>query len=288
MSINLSISPQQIEYIIKPGASIIQSYKIRNESNNPIYLTSSVESWQPLGDDGLLTYHNAPTSSDISFSLNNSDLQLGNVFSIAPNSETQLVLKIKASPEAKESDHYTTFFLTQNESIDNQNQNSQSQTSVKIGSHILLSVSNTENTKEEFQIIEFNSTPKFKDILFNNINFSAKIDNQSSHFYKINGQLLIEKNNLQLNKIDLSQSNVLSHSNRRIYCSYQNQEEIANCQIKPPFWPGKYSATLLLSSNTASKSATINFFVFPYFLCLTILSVLVIIITIFSLKKATS
>ena len=129
---SLSISPQQIEYLIKPGATIIQSFRIKNDSNDYIYLNTSIEAWQPLGDDGLVSYQNNNTNNDIEFSLNNSDLQLYENFSIEPHTEKQLVLKIKASPYAKESDHYTTFFITQSNSL-KQTSTPQSQTNIKIG-----------------------------------------------------------------------------------------------------------------------------------------------------------
>lgn len=283
---NVSIQPAQIEYVLQPGRTIIQAYQIKNESGNPLILTTSIEAWQPKNTDGSVSYDNVLLNPNLQFSLNNSDLKLGESFTLQPNSERQLVLKIKSNPSSAPSDTYATFFVTQNPGqIPGE---SQSQAVVKIGSHLLLTTSTTAKPELKAEIINFKTFPKIKDIFLNQINFSAEIKNPTNFFFKTNGFISITKNNLEIKKIDLTSLNVLSHSNRQIQCSYQTDTPSAkssNCYLSPPFWPGQYTATLTLSNNDANFSQSISFFVFPYAFIITILIVISIIFSVFYIRK---
>lgn len=282
---NLSIHPAQIEYIVEPGRTIIQAYEIKNESGNPLILTTSIEAWTPKNADGSVSYNNITLNPDVEFSLTNSDIKLGDSFVLQPNSNKQLVLKIKASPNSFPADTYATFFITENPGqIPGE---SQSQAIIKIGSHILLTTSPTDQIDFKAQIINFKTLPKIKDIFLNKITFSAEIKNPTDFFFKTNGTIAITKNNLDIKKIDLAPLNVLSHGNRQIQCLYQTATPSANstdCSLSPPFWPGQYKATLTLSNNDQNFSQSILFFVFPYTFIISILLTSSVIFGIFYLK----
>lgn len=256
---NLSIEPAQIEYILQPGRTIIQTYQVRNESGNPITLTTSVEAWKPKSNDGSVSYDNAILNSNLEFTFTNSDIKLGDSFTLQPKSEKQLVLKIKSNPNSPASDTYATFFVTQNPGL--VPGESQSQAIVKIGSHLLLTTSSVEQSNFKAEITNFKTFPKFKDILLNQITLSAEINNPTDFFFKTTGTISITKNDLEIKKIELDSLNVLSHSNRQIQCP----------PLAPPFWPGQYTATLTLSQNDKNISQSISFFVFPYIFIIIIL-----------------
>lgn len=272
-NLNLSIEPAQIEYVLAPGRTIIQTYQIKNTTGNPVTLKTSIEAWKPQGNDGLVNYNNVALNPNLEFSLTNSDLKLGDYFVLQPNSEKQLVLKIKSYPDGLSRDTYATFFVT--EDSGQIPGDSQSQAIIKIGSHILLTTSTTDKPDFKAEIINFKTSPKFKDIFLNKINFSAEIKNPTDFFFKTNGSISITKNDLEIKKIDLSLLNVLSHSNRQIQCE----------SLYPPFWPGQYKATLTLSNSDQKISQSILFFVFPYTFILAFLLVSSIFFSIFWLKK---
>jgi hypothetical protein len=173
MAFNLSLSPPQAEYVLKPGVTLIQAYDVTNNSDQTITVNTKVLPFLPTGDNGSVTYSNLISNPNINFSLNNSDIQLGQPFTLKANETKQLVLKISANSQTKLSDYYSTFFVYQ--SLDTSaNDTNISQTTGQIGSHILLSVSDTESPKTEGTIQKFTIIPKIKDVFFTPINFSGQ------------------------------------------------------------------------------------------------------------------
>ena len=64
---NITISPAQIEYLLKPNTTITQAYQVDNNSNQDIYLNTEVLPFLPQGNSGSVTYQNIPNNSDINF-----------------------------------------------------------------------------------------------------------------------------------------------------------------------------------------------------------------------------
>ena len=253
---NLSLNPGQVEYVLKPGITIIQAYEVVNNSNSSITLTSEVLPWIPSGIDGSVNYQTATPNPNLDFSLNNSDLKLGQSFTLAPNSKQQLVLKIKTNPNMPLSDNYYTFFISQNQNPFQSN-DSFSQASGKIGSHLLLTVSDTENPQVQAAIQNFSITPKIKDVFFTPIQFTGQVQNNSNFFFKTNGKIIISKNGKTLKELSLDDKNVLNHHSRQFTC----QDTV--CQIKAPFWPGKYHVSLVLDPSLNTPNIGTSFFVLP-------------------------
>ena len=255
---NLTLSPSQVELLAKPGITITQAFDITNNSDSIITLNTSVRSWQPIGTSGLVSYSGVLSNPHFEFSLANSDIHLGQIFSLKPGQKQQLVLKIKSQNETPLADSYFTFFVSQdaNNSL-NPNQIG-AQTSAEIGSHLLISTSSTENITAKASISKFTVSPKFKDIFFSKLTFNGIVNNESAHFFKTDGKIIISKNNLTLQELTLFPHNVLADYSRQINCLQNN--EPTPCTLNPPFWPGNYTATL--ESNHAT--ATINFFIFPF------------------------
>jgi len=252
---NITISPAQIEYLLKPNTTIIQAYDITNNSDQDINLTTEIISFIPQGNTGSVTYQNNFSDPNISYTLNNSDLILGQPFILKANSKKQLVLKIKTSSTAPLQDSYSTFFVSQ---VPNQTNVDFPMASGKIGSHILLSVTNTENISTKGSISLFKITPKIKDVFFSQLQFSGEVKNDSNYFLKTSGQITIVKNDQTLKEIKLQPLNVLANYYRQIDC-----QEISNCTLKGPFWPGRYTATLSFDENLHIPSQSVSFFVFP-------------------------
>ncbi len=255
---NISLSPPQIEFVLKPGITLTQAYQITNNSQNSITLNTEVLPFLPQGDNGSVSYSSLLANPNISFSLNNSDLKLGQPFTLAPQESRQLVLKIKTSPNTELSDYYSTFFIYQS-IIESANTNNMSQSIGKIGSHILLSVSDVEFPKTEGLIKKFFVTPKIKDIFFTPLNFSAQVQNNTNYFFKSLGKITISKNKKIIKQLTLDSQNVLANHNRSLQCENQTA-----CTLSPPLWPGKYTTTLELDSSLNVPSTSFSFWIFPF------------------------
>jgi len=278
---NLTLSPAQIEFVLKPGVTIIQAYDVINDSGSSITLNTEVLPWIPSGTNGSVNYSQAINNPNIEFSLNNANIQLGQPFTLKANSKQQLVLKIKTNPTMPLSDNYYTFFIFQDQNITNNSNNNFSQASGKIGSHILLTVSNTENPKVSSEIQSLSVSPKIKDVLFNPITFKGKVKNNSDFFFKTNGKITITKNDKTIKELELNPDNVLNHHSRDIYCTDQT-----TCQISPPFWPGHYKVTVNLDSSLNTKPYETSFYVWPISPVLLIILVIGIIFGFRKFKKS--
>lgn len=254
---NLTISPSQTEFILKPGITLVQAYDITNNSDFSITLNTEILPWIPSGTDGSVNYYQAVNNPNIEFSLANSNLEIGQPFTLNANSKQQLVLKIKTNLNTGLSDNYYSFFIFQNQNTINSKDNL-SQATGKIGSHILLSVSDTADPKVESAIQNFSIFPKIKDIFFSPITFKGLVKNNSDFFFKATGKIYITKNDKTIKELELDSSNVLNHHSRDISCL--NQE---TCTLNPPLWPGHYLVKVSLDPNLNAKTYETSFYVLP-------------------------
>jgi hypothetical protein len=275
---NLTLSPSQVEFVLKPGVTIIQAYTVANNSDSNITLNTQLLPWVPSGTDGSVNYNQAVNNPNFKFSLANSDLKIGQPFVLAPNSKRQLVLKIETNSTMSLSDNYYTFFIFQNENNIESGKTS-SQATGKIGSHLLLTVSNTENPTINSSIKNFFIGPKIKDVFFRPITFSGQVENNSDFFFKINGKITITKNDKTVKVIDLDSDNVLNHHGRNIHC---NQ---TTCSLNPPLWPGNYNLKLELDPSLNTKPYQTSFYVFPFSPILLILLIAGLIFTLRFFQK---
>lgn len=247
---NLSIQPSKLEIQIKPGTSYVQSYIIKNNGDQQIVLNTSVDSWLPQGLDGDVTYQNS--LPDFGLSLSNSNLKLGQAFVLAPNQSQQLVLKIQVPTDAPAGDRYFTFFINQELSPSLTTNSTQL---VRLGSHLLMSVTNFEQPNYDLKIDNFKINNPFIDCFFSTVKFTGEIKNNSDYFTQIDNSITLSKNNTTINKLTIFPDNVLAHHARQIRC-LNNDKLPTNCQLQKPLWPGIYQATI--------TNQTITFVVLPY------------------------
>ncbi len=257
--INLSITPAKLEIQLKPGATYVQSYTVKNIGDQQIVLNSSVESWAPQGTNGNVSYLNS--KPNLTISLSNSDLKLGQPFILNSNQSQQLVLKIQVPENANQGDRYFTFFVNQETSAYNKGNSSQI---IRLGSHLLVSVSNTDEQKTELTVNNFKINNPFIDCFFFPLKFSGEINNQTNYFTQINSSLTIVKNNNIVKEFKLFPDNVLANHSRNIRCL--SDDKPVECQFDKPLWPGFYQAKI--------DNQTLNFIVLPY----SILTIIVLII----------
>lgn len=273
MDLNLTLKPAQLEFIAKPGASITQAYNVTNNSANSIVLSTSVDPWLPTGPNGNVVYQGVPQNPNFEFSLNNADLKLGQSFILQPKESRQLVLKIKSFPQTPATDAYFTFFVSQDLS-NSLRSSDNSAVSGRLGSHILISTSDSEDIPLKSQIVNLRASPPLVDVFFPRVTLQGQIANLGEYFFKTDGKITITKNDQPIKELNIFPQNVLASSSRNILCNSGN-EPVA-CTLNPPYWPGLYTVTL---NNTST-----SFFVFPF----SILFLTLAIATIFFLFRRRS
>ncbi len=275
---NLSLDPAQVEITLKPNAVFTQAYNITNNSSGTLLLSSSVSAWTPSDNQGGVFYQNT-VDSPLIFSLSNTDLKLGEDFTLRAGQKKQLVLKI-INPSAKESDYYLTFFISQKPFTQVQ---SGHQNLAKIGSHLLITTGQKSSQVSNFQISKLNINPKIKDI-FVPLTISGEITNGGQHYNHIDGQLTIYKNNQVFSEQVLFPYTVIPGSSRLLMC-VNSESEVTPCRLKIPIWPGKYKGIITLNGNTAKYEYPFSFFVFPYTLTIFILFIFFLLAQILKKKQ---
>jgi len=284
MQFHLTLSPAQREYILKPGASFTQAYQVTNNSTSTLVLNTLLEPWAPLGTDGSLRFDPYLQNPDLEFSLNNADLRLGQNFKLSPGESRQLVLKIKAFPQANPSDAYYTFFVYQDQNSLLNSEISGSSTSAKIGSNLILTISNSDQISAKASFSELDASPSFKDALFGKITLSGQINNLSPHFFQTAGKITLSKSGLTQKELLIYPQNVLANHSRDLLClDTSTPPAPTHCTIPAPLWPGYYTATYTLDS--PATSATLSFFVFPYWLFLALILIFTSVFVIINKKR---
>jgi len=267
---NLTLSPPILEIIARPGATITQAYEITNNSDTPVTLNTSVVPFTPKGINGSVVYDdNLSLNPNIEFSLQNTDALLNQPFTIPPLGKKQLVLKIKTLSNIPQTDSYYTFFLTQTDSSNITN-SSQTTNLGQIGSHILISSSDSQNQEISASVSGLSTSPTLKDVFLTPIKINAQVDNLTYHFFKTDGKVTILKNGKVIKEWKLYPQNVLASHSRSIQCA-DNDLKPVDCTLPAPLWPGAYSVQV--ESNSATTSTI--FFVWP--LSLLIIPILVLL-----------
>jgi len=275
---NLTLEPAQIEITLKPNAVFTQAYNITNNSTSPLILYSSVSAWLPSDNQGGVHYLDT-IDSPLIFSLSNTNLKLGQDFTLRPGQKKQLVLKI-VNPSSEIKDYYLTFFISQKPLT--QDQDGQ-QNLAKIGSHLLISTNKDSNALSNLAISQLNITPKIKDI-FIPLTISGEITNQAQHYSQINGKLSIYKNKQLILEQNLFPYTIIPQHSRLLKC-LNSENEAAPCFLKIPVWPGKYQGLITLNGNATKYEYPFSFFVFPYTLTIFILFIFFLFTLILKKKR---
>jgi len=276
---NLTLEPAQIEINLRPNAVFTQAYNVTNNSNGTLVLYSSVSAWLPSDNQGGVLYTDN-TDSPLIFSLSNSDLKLGENFTLKAGQKKQLVLKI-INPGVEEADYYFTFFVNQRpftqDGIGHQN-------IAKIGSHLLISTGQESNIVSPLSVSKLDITPKIKDV-FIPLTINGEITNLGQHYSQINGKLSIYKNKELYLEQNLFPYTVIPQHSRLLHC-LNSDSGVTSCSLKIPLWPGKYQGVITLNSNTNNKyEYPFSFFVFPYSIIISILLLFALLTFLLKNKK---
>ena len=286
--LNISVTPPITEVLIVPGKEIVQSYKITNDSDSKLISVNIVPFLPDIKnpEEIILNEKEGLVESDVYknwFTIENPEVNFGEKFNLPSNSEQEIKVKISVPKNATLKDYYFTilFSIEKLNTIISENS---LQTVAQIGSNILITASEKEDSYKAAKTILF-SSPFIVDSL-QNIKLKVIIENTGKTFTKPTGKITIE-NLLTKNTetLSLSPFNILSSYSREIYCL--DKEEIIPCKSSPKILLGLYKSTLNYNLDEEGKNyQEITYtFAFPFSLIISILIILIIYKTIVSRTK---
>ncbi|MFH1827078.1 MAG: hypothetical protein ABH812_01430 [bacterium] len=264
--IGLSITPPHLEVVIKPGKSILIAYTIQN-FGDPTTLKTNVLSFSPKGNKGEIEIKDE-FEGPVRFSLDNSNISLNQSYFLNSKDKQQLLLRIRIPEGAPEGDYYYTFITetVPNPAIEGL---SSSRAKGKIGSNILITVTNSGRIDVKGKIAIFDVFSRFKIDFFGKkyrIFDSGDIipvvliaENKGKNLIKPNGDIVLRGNFGEKAVYNVISQSILSESQRQLSASPSAE---INCdQGRKSFYCGK-SASLLISGFFLGKydlSTTLSF-----------------------------
>lgn len=295
---SLSIWPPVLEVTIIPGKGITQVYKLKNNGNTELAITSKIIPFLPEGEKGGINLLEESSQSSLEnlpqqwISFQNADLKLGEKFLLSPGKEKEIVLKIKVPADAPERDYYLTLLFETIPDLFLGQSGGNIQT--KLGTNILLTVSQTDQLQkeaiiEEFRLLNCLSSQFCLIDSFTSPGFLIRVKNIGKTFFKPQGEITIKGWLGQNWKIPLLGENILANSIRQLTCAFQKEENIfpSPCQLSTKFLLGHYDAYLIFDPDGSSQKyqAKIDFWAFPLKLVLGVTAVLGLLIIAKKVKK---
>ncbi len=283
--LNLSLSPPLLQTTIKPGKSISQVFTIYNNSSSPIKLTPQIVPFLPEDDQGNPSLKPQSTPAWLSyFSLINTNIKLGQSFTLPANKSDQLVLSIKIPENAPQFDHYATLLVSSDSSQGSEpvvqqqlfgNLDNPTIITGSIGANILLTIASqlapptilniTSLKPTNTQYIKIGQTYVLDNL--SPIQFTAKLENLGNYLTQAHGLFQIHKGANTVHIQSLLPVNVLSQSTRELVAPCL-AEALCEGGSSLKFHPkitniGSFKASINIRSENGSSQNSINLFFIP-------------------------
>ena len=305
--VNLSIAPPHIEVIIKPGKSILVAYTLEN-LGDPVVIKPRVLPFVAKDNKGNITIKDE-FEGPVRFSLDNPDFQLDQPFFLKTKASQQLLLKIRIPEGAPEGDYYYSF-IAETQPFPATEGTTSSLAQARIGSNILITVTQTGDVDAKGRVAFFDVVPHFK--LGKNINIfdsSDKIpivlilENKGKNLIKPAGDIILTGNFGEKAKYDILPQNILAQSQRivlaspsaELNCDLPNNKQEENFCERPlslllsGFFIGRYRLSADINfgeSSGVNLFASASFIAVPFKFLLGLLVVIAVsIILIRRFKK---
>jgi len=258
-SFSISIYPPLAEITIKPGLTATQSFIVQNHGPQDVKLIPQILPFQPINAEGNISLITDKQHFDRSinwFSL--ADKKINIPFLLKAGEKTQLTMKLNLPADSPEKDLYYALTVKQQPQTATKGQ-TRTKITALIGANVLISIKKEFETKAQLKIKDFDLTNKsfLPNIIdsYDEISFTAELENKTKHFTKTKGSLAINNSKGKtIQAYKLLEKNILAYSQRTISCQ-QNPDCLL---VKKPF-VGKIKATL----STEGDSQSITFFILP-------------------------
>jgi len=264
--IGLSITPPHLEAVIKPGKSILIAYTIQN-FGDPVTLKTNVFPIISKGNKGGIEIKEE-FEGPIRFSLDNSNLSIGQAYFLNSRAKQQLLLRIRIPEGAPEGDYYYSLI---SETVPNPalEGSSTSRAKGRIGTNILITVTNSGRIDVKGRIAILDVFSRYKLDIFGKkyrifdsgdvIPVVLIAENKGKNLIKPNGDIVLRGNFGEKAVYNIIPQSILSESQRQLSASPSAE---INCdQGRKSFYCGKDSS-LLISGFFMGKydlSTTISF-----------------------------
>jgi hypothetical protein len=273
-TITLSVYPPILEVIMKPGKSILIAYRIQN-GGDPATLTLSILPFNARDEFGNIDIQNEFTGP-IRFQLDNADYTLNKPFFLKTGESMQALLRIRAPQNLPEGDYYYTL-VTESDALPTKEGISSSRTKARIGSPILLTITNTGNIEIKGKVGMFSLLPHYsipllgKTIsLFDStdpIPLIFIIENKGNNMIKPQGEIVLKGNFGERASYEILPQNILAYSKRLVVATPSASFEKRPVSLTLlGFFVGKYSlsANVNFGENSPQIYATTSFYALPF------------------------
>lgn len=280
--VTLSISPPLVETIIKPGKTILVAYTISN-LGDPVVLSSDVRPFEPLGLYGDLIVQDDFTGP-VRFSLDNSNIKLGDKFFLQSRNGQQLLLRIRIPEGTPEGDYYYTFYV-QNDLGKPIEGSDAAQSQALVGSNILITVTESGQMDVGGSIGKLDVVPRYSFTLFGTnfnvfessdvISIQLILQNTGRNLIKPDGVITLSGTFGENAAYTILPQNILSQSSRMVTATpsavleADSHTEKASLYLKGFFF-GKYKATADVAFGFGGERTqrSVEFYAFPFKLIL--------------------
>lgn len=283
--VTLSLSPQSVEVLVKPNKTFTLNYHLENKGD-PVILTTKVLPFAPLNNLGNIKLKEE-LEGPLQFVLKGSDISLNKPFLIKSRESKDISLQIQVPESVLLKDYYYTL-LFESQSASDKGNSFVVQNQARLGSNILIMVSETKNIETQGKIIYFDIIPSYT------INFVGKkikifdssdrlpvvmlVENKGNNLLKPKGSFTLKKGPGEKNKYEVVSDNILAHSERLIKatpswqtnCLKKQYQKTQICQkvyslVMSGFFFGRYDlhADINFGDNSQHSSALTTFVVLP-------------------------
>lgn len=280
--VSLSLSPPLLELFIKPGKAVMVAYKLEN-LGDPTFLNLKIlpfEAKDSLGNIRIKSEFEGP----VRFSLDNSDLSLGQPFFLKTNSSQQILLRIRIPENITDGDYYYSLLAETNPPTASEGIGS-ARARATIGSNILVTISNSGNIDIKPKIALFSTRGKLFDSS-DKIPVVLNVVNKGKNMMKPEGQISLKGNFGETSKYDIISKNILAQSERLLEATPSALYTTPTSLVLSGFFIGKYnlSTQIRFGENSPTIFASTVFYAFPFKIIAGI--ILTILIVVFIIKKS--
>lgn len=305
--ISLSISPPIIQFIAKPGKSIMIAYRIEN-NGDPAIIITKVLPFEPRDNTGNIRIKQE-FEGPIRFSLDNANVSLEQPFFLRTKDSQRVLLRMRVPDGAPDGDYYYTF-LAEAQPPPTIEGIQSAGAKVTIGSSILITVTDSGIIDIKGRVALFDVLSRYTLNIFGNkirvfdsndkIPVVLIVENKGKNLFTPEGEIVMKGNFGERARFDIISQNVLAGSDRLLVASNSAELDCPNKGRLPVychqpisllisgFFVGLYklSTTINFGENSPNIFGSVSFVAIPFKLLIGFL--LAVIIGIIVIKKITN